>query len=80
MFNFSLHSIEQLTRKNITQEIILLFIESSSKEKSIKEGITFYQGTIVENGKMYLIRVFVNEEKIPPLIITAYKTSKINKY
>ena len=42
MFNFSLHSIEQLTRKNITQEIILLFIESSSKEKSIKEGITFY--------------------------------------
>ena len=80
MFNFSLHAIEQLTKRNITQEIILLVIESSSEEKSIKEGITIYQGTIVENGKMYLIRVFVNEEKIPPLIITAYKTSKINKY
>ena len=35
---------------------------------------------LAEPQKVYLCRVFVNEEKIPPLIITAYKTSKLNKY
>lgn len=35
---------------------------------------------VLENNKTYLIRVFVNEAKTPPLIITAYKTSKIQKY
>lgn len=46
----------------------------------MNEGIVVYQNAIVENNKTYLIRVFVNETKIPAIIITAYKTSKIQKY
>ena len=33
-----------------------------------------------EDGKMYLLRVVVSEEEQPPVIITAYRTSKIEKY
>jgi hypothetical protein len=33
-----------------------------------------------ENGKMSLVRVVVDEEEEPPVIITAYRTSKIEKY
>jgi len=33
-----------------------------------------------EDGKMYLLRVVVAEEEQPPVIITAYRTSKIEKY
>lgn len=33
-----------------------------------------------ENDKFYLYRVYLNICKIPPLVITAYKTSKIEKY
>ena len=81
MFQFSLHCLEQLEIRNISQETIRgVLAASSSEEKTIIEGVTIYQGSIVENGKLYLIRVFVNENKTPPLIITAYKTSKINKY
>jgi hypothetical protein len=33
-----------------------------------------------EDGKMYLLRVVVAEDEQPPAIITAYRTSKIEKY
>ena len=33
-----------------------------------------------EDGKMYLLRVVVDEDEQPPLIITAYRTSRIEKY
>jgi hypothetical protein len=33
-----------------------------------------------EDGRMYLLRVVVAEDEQPPVIITAYRTSKIEKY
>ena len=41
---------------------------------------TIYQSVITEVGKEYLIRIFVNHIKIPNMVITVYKTSKIGKY
>ena len=79
MYQFSMHSLEQLAKRSITKEIALWVIENTT-EKSIQEGVTVYQNMILENNKTYLIRVFVNEGKTPPLIITAYKTSKTQKY
>ena len=79
MYQFSSHSLEQLAKRNITQETALWVIENAA-EKTIQDGVTLYQNIILENNKTYLIRVFVNENKTPPLIITAYKTSKIQKY
>lgn len=79
MYQFSLHSLEQLSKRNITKEIALWVIENAA-EKYIQDGVTIYQSSIFDNQKTYLIRVFVNEEKKPPLIITAYKTSKTQKY
>ena len=79
MYQFSLHSLEQLAKRSLTQEMALWVIENAT-EKTIEDGVTVYQNMILENNKTYLIRVFVNENKTPPLIITAYKTSKIQKY
>ena len=33
-----------------------------------------------ENGRMYLLRVVVDEDEQPPVIVTAYRTNKIEKY
>jgi hypothetical protein len=33
-----------------------------------------------EDGKIYLLRVVVAEDEQPTVIITAYRTSKIEKY
>lgn len=79
MYQFSLHSLEQLAKRNINEEVTLWAIQNTT-EKIIEDEVTIYQSMILENNKSYLIRVFVNENKIPPLIITAYKTNKIQKY
>lgn len=39
-----------------------------------------FQKIIKVNGKNYLYRIFVNVCKTPALIITGYRTSKIEKY
>jgi len=39
-----------------------------------------FQKGIEVNGKCYLYRIFVNVCKTPALIITGYRTSKIEKY
>ncbi len=79
MYHFSNHSIEQLAKRNITQQIALWVITNAT-EKLVENDVTIYQNLVEENDTKYLIRVFVNENKIPPLIITAYKTSKLKKY
>jgi hypothetical protein len=33
-----------------------------------------------EEGKTYLVRVVVDEQINPPVVITVYRTSKIQKY
>ena len=44
------------------------------------KSITIYAKLIDETEKRYLYRVFVKTAIEPHLIITAYKTSKIDKY
>lgn len=41
---------------------------------------TIYSKLIVRSNKTYLYRVFVNRAKKPLLVITVYRTSKIEKY
>ncbi len=39
--------------------------------------------TLFQSGnpdKMYLLRVFVDIDRIPPEVVTVYRTSKITKY
>jgi hypothetical protein len=33
-----------------------------------------------KDGRMYLLRVVVAEDEEPPVVVTAYRTSKIEKY
>ena len=79
MYKFSKHCNEQIARRNISQELVLRVIYNTTRTYK-EEAVTVYESLVNENEKVYLCRVFVNEEKIPPLIITAYKTSKLNKY
>lgn len=39
-----------------------------------------YQGRVSANGKTYLLRLIVEDWHQPPVIVTVYRTSKIEKY
>jgi len=54
-----------------------------SPQQTLKqsEDITIYQSQLdFGTGKLYLLRVFINITVDPQLVVTVYRTSKIQKY
>ena len=78
-FEFSKHALEQLKQRDINISIANKVLKHPDQILN-SEDKKVYQSVIQEKGKNYLIRIFVNDYKDPNLIITVYKTSKIDKY
>ena len=74
----SKHCLEQIKLRGITVDELNSVLKKPDLVLKQGEEITVYQALTFD--KNYLIRIFVNTLKQPNLIITAYKTSKINKY
>ena len=76
---FSRHALEQAKIRNIPEKYICEVIENPGKIIVYDECIKIYQ-SLINIDKAYLLRVFINTCKEPLVIITVYKTSKIEKY
>ena len=79
-FKFSKHSLDQINRRNLESSVIEIVINEPDKIVKADDCTNIHQKIVHEKGKDYLYRVFLNTCKTPHLIITAYKTSKIDKY
>ena len=79
-FIYSLHAIEQMKLRGLNKSIVDDVLKSPGKVIIETGGVNIYQKIVPEKDKPYLYRVFVNREKKPPLVITAYKTSKTDRY
>jgi hypothetical protein len=78
-FVYSNHAIEQMYARNINQATVETIIENPL-QIILEVDKKIFHGIIEEDNTKYLIRIFVNRLKQPNLIITVYKTSKIDKY
>ena len=76
------HAKEQMDERGITEQMVLEIIRNPDQtipeddDKLIYQSLRFF----VEEGRDYLVRVFVNIVKEPHLAITVYRTSRIEKY
>ena len=78
-FNISKHARDQMKLRSIDESVVWDILNEPG-QIIINDDKTIYQGVVDEAGKQYLIRIFVNHIKIPNMVITVYKTSKITKY
>jgi hypothetical protein len=62
--------------------MIRTVLEKPEQQEKVREGRIVVQRRIYinESARMYLIRVFVDIDRRPPEIVTAYRTGKIEKY
>lgn len=72
-FLFSKHSLEQMELRNISKDKVVNILKNPDQVIENNET-NIFQPVILENEKKYLIRVFVNNNKSPNVIITVYKT------
>ena len=82
-FRVSGHAAWEMTRRDIPLALVRAVVEHP-EQRLIDESRPnrwIHQSRLrFEDGKMYLLRVVVAEDEQPPVIITAYRTSKIEKY
>jgi len=71
-----------MDRRGITREQVEALLKQPEKVLPIREGRVAVQGLIESRGsdRPYLLRVFVDVDQEPPAVVTAYITSKIDKY
>ena len=78
---FSQHAEEQLVRRGIDRDLVMAVIENYEEAvEDDEQDVVVYQSIIKEMGQLFLLRVFVNKNKQPMVIVTLYKTTKISKY
>lgn len=79
-FAYSQHALEQIKLRELSKSVVDDVLSEPSTMVRQDDMVTVYQKLVIEGDKLYLYRVFVNYVKTPPLVITAYKTSKTDKY
>ena len=82
-FRLSSHAEWEMNRRGIPLALVKAVMDHP-EQRIVDESCTgrwIHQSRLrSEDGKMYLLRVVVDEDEQPPAIITAYRTSKIEKY
>ena len=79
-FELSAHVKKEIERRGIPLDIMETVLAKPDQKVTEHGSVMCFQSKIEINKKLYLLRVMVNETVTPFKVITAYRTSKINKY
>jgi Domain of unknown function (DUF4258) len=79
-FHFSRHVQEELESRKIERAHVDQLLQAPEQKVPEVEGITCFQSRVDIGGRQYLLRVMVNENVDPPVVVTVYRTNKIAKY
>ncbi len=65
--------------RSIPRELVEKILECPD-QKVTQGNLIVFQSIVISNGVSALVRVFVNRLKMPGMVVTVYRTSKIEKY
>lgn len=80
MMIVSKHAKEELHRRGIPMDVFEAVLAAPEQKVPGHGTIVCYQSKVNIDGKRYLVRVMVDETRKPPVVVTVYRTSKVNKY
>lgn len=69
-----------MNRRGIPEKTVMGIIRDPGQSIELRPGRMVFQSRIEMQGKEVLIRVFVDVDRRPAEVVTAYRTSKIAKY
>ncbi len=81
-FIFTDHALTEMARREISQSDVRNVLANPEQMELVREGRAVYQAKLEmsQPPKTYVVRVFVDIDRIPPHVVTVYRTSKIEKY
>jgi hypothetical protein len=71
-----------MERRGISETEIARVLSAPEQSDLVRPGRAVYQSRIEseEPGRIYRLRVFVDIDRQPAEVVTAYRTSKVDKY
>jgi hypothetical protein len=74
------HAISEMARRGLDEHVIREVLARPEQRLLVRPGREVLQSRREMGGVPYLIRVFVDVDRVPVEVVTAYRTSKIEKY
>lgn len=74
------HAETELKRRGIPVSLVAEILAAPERQRSFRPGREVLESRRDFDGKTYLVRVFVDVDRSPAEVVTAYRTSKIAKY
>ncbi|TAE58717.1 MAG: DUF4258 domain-containing protein [Nostocales cyanobacterium] len=80
-YKISHHAQIEMERRQISLSLVESVLDNPQQIILEREGRKVYQSKVdFGNGKLFLLRVIVADDIDPKVVITVYRTSKIEKY
>jgi hypothetical protein len=81
-FIFADHALFEMARRGVSEAEVSRVLSAPERSAFVRAGRAVYQARFTRGTpkKTYLLRVFVDVDRHPPEVVTAYWTSKIEKY
>jgi hypothetical protein len=79
-FTLTDHAKQEAQRRQIPLEWIETTLTKPEQVASGTNRRKVLQSRVIAEGKTYLIRLIVEDWHQPPIVVTVYRTSKIEKY
>jgi hypothetical protein len=79
-FRLSDHAQQELERRKIPMPLVEEVLERPQQVIPERAGKRAYQSKQSIGGKMFLVRVIVDDTVDPAVVVTVYRTTKIEKY
>jgi len=81
LYKLSAHALSEIKRRNIPVRMVESVLDHPMQVVSEQTGRHTYQSKVdFGMGKIFLLRVVVVDNTDPAVVVTVYRTSKINKY
>jgi hypothetical protein len=74
------HASAQMRRRGIEVPAVHGILSNPEQIVEVRPGRVVVQARRKVDNRMQLIRMFVDVDQSPPRVVTAYRTSKIDKY
>jgi len=76
------HAREEMARRRIGEEDVAAVLSAPEQRETVREGRDVFQSRTISGDppKRYLLRVFVDVDRDPPEVVTAYRTSRVERY
>ena len=76
------HAKAEMVRRKISPEEVAKVLAAPGQIEVVRPGREVWQSGIKagQSPREYLLRVFIDVDRNPPEVVTAYRTSKIAKY